>query len=175
MIIHFVEKKRITKKLADASPGTLFRFADDTFHSVLEDDAPPLYIVLQRNDDGRILIVPADMKSGPLSRDGNREIVTYQYEWRSETSFMKKVSYLKDSPAGNGFAISFTEGLDVASAEQAEAIDKGRNSYLILPMKAPDGQVSLWSGSVITFHDGDQVVVQRPTQFSITVDTDPKP
>lgn len=174
MAIRFIEIPRKTKKLADASPGVLFRFADDTLHSLLEDDAPPLYIALQQAADGRILIVPADMKSVPISRDGKREIVTYQYEWHSETSHMKKVTSLKNAPVGTGFAVSFTEGLDVTLTEQATKIDNENGDYIVLPMKAPEGQVALWSGSAITFHDEDRMVVQRPYRFSIKVDTDPQ-
>jgi hypothetical protein len=170
MPIYFIEKLKNSKQLSEVKVGTLFRFKDDSFHSVL-DDNPPLYIVLQQADqENKVFIMAADMKGVPILRNGTRLIVTYDYEWQSDKSFMKKTSYLKDVTAGTALAVTPTDGLNPAKDDEAEKIDENK-TYLILPMKAPTGQIALWDRNKISFHDDDIFVVQRPYRFVITIDS----
>lgn len=177
MRIMLKETERGSVPLSGAPLGSMIRFADDPFDKITDDD-PPYYFVLDKQDEsGKVLIVGVDMKSGPILRRGEREVITYDdVTFSTGSTFMGKVVALKDAPIGTGVAISFIGTNDVHDRKKSENMDTYSTVYLVLKgVKAPEGQIAVLKMSKdhmdIEYRDNDERVVLRNFGISLTITT----
>ncbi|NTW14586.1 MAG: hypothetical protein HGA31_06205 [Candidatus Moranbacteria bacterium] len=175
MRIVLKEKERKGIPLSEAPIGSMIRFIDDVFDKITDDD-PPYYFVLDKPKRNQVLIVGIDMKSSPILRRGQREVLVYtDFQFQTDNPFKGKVSSLKDVPIGTGIAISFISKFDVNDRDESIHANNAVIYLVLKDMPAPEGQIAVLQmvkGNIeIEYRDTDERVVLRNFSISLTVTT----
>ncbi|NTV44384.1 MAG: hypothetical protein HGA67_01660 [Candidatus Yonathbacteria bacterium] len=117
--------------LADAKPGTIFRFADtSSIFMEASSDVPGLYLVIGKASTNETYILPLDTKGGILKRKDVRRIISYPGEIRPTQPKMKKV-HLRDAAPGTIVRLAPENNRPSVSAEELGAMEQ-TPAYIVI-------------------------------------------